>query len=481
MKIGVAMRHAARVREHSRRGDIEEIEIVCQFGGERLFEPTSASTGGRRLGPPDSARECLIFYCVRSTLPLKERDMKAMNRVAGIDVHKYMLAVVAAPQGGDEASWERRKFGTTVAELRHLAAWLRERGVQDVVMESTAAIGARVVGPGAAFPSASGAGAVQPCALRAQDRLRGHDTTHPQMVGRGTAIEFRARSNPTAMAADLPGLGQLAEERTRLHNQIEALLEEGQIKLATLVSDLLGLSGWRILQALAEGRKTAAEMAALADARVRATPEQLRPRWRGIWMRCAARLLRQSLARLELMEAQERVLRQELSAQQQQCQSAIERLCAVPGIQVLAAQKILAAFGARATAFPTAGHLASWVGVCPGREESAGISASQHCPKGHRPLRSLLAQLAWAAVKPRAATFRSFPPMGPQTGRQESRLGGRPQADRNHLGILHEQDTYVECGALALDEASRQRRTPTGPRPPQTGVRGHPHTEPQSA
>jgi len=386
--------------------------------------------------------------------------MKAMNRVAGIDVHKNMLAVVAAPQGADEALWERRKFGTTVAELRHLAAWLQERGVQDVVMESTAAYWRPV------WLGLEGHFRLHLAQAQSNRAPYGRKTDFGdtlRLIRRWWAGELRLSFVPDATQRRwrliCRAMGQLAEERTRLHNQIEALLEEGQIKLTTLVSDLLGLSGWRILQALAQGRQTAVEMAALADARVRATPEQLADALEGNLDEVCRSLLRQALARLELMEEQESVLRQELSAQQQQCQSVIERLCAVPGIQVLAAQKILAALGARATAFPTAGQLASWVGVCPGRNESAGISASQHCPKGHRPLRSLLAQLAWAAVKTKGSYFQEiFRRWIPKLGAKKAVWAVAHKLIRIIWRILHEQDTYVECGALALNEASRQRK-----------------------
>lgn len=386
--------------------------------------------------------------------------MNAMNCVAGIDVHKSMLAVVVAPHGAVEAQWERRKFGTTVAELKHLAAWLQERGVQDVVMESTAAYWRPVwLGLERHFR-------VHLAQAQSNRAPYGRKTDFGdtiRLIRRWWAGELRLSFVPDAIQRRwrliCRAMGQLQEERTRLQNQMEALLEEGQIKLATLVSDLLGVSGRRILQALAEGRKTAAEMAALADARVRATPEQLTAALEGNLDAVCRSLLQQALARWELMEKQEGALRQELSAQQQSWQAVVERLCGVPGIQVLAAQKIIAAVGPRAAAFPTAGHLASWVGVCPGREESAGISASQHCPKGHRPLRSLLAQLAWAAVRTKGSYFQEiFRRWVPRLGANKAVWAVAHKLIRIIWRILHEEDTYVERGALALDETSRQQK-----------------------
>lgn len=385
--------------------------------------------------------------------------MSATNCVAGIDVHKSMLAVVVAPSG-DETLWDRRKFGATVAELKHLAAWLRERGVQDVVMESTATYW-RPVWLGLECHFRLHLAQAQSNRAPYGRKTDFGDTL--RLIRRWRAGELRLSFVPDAAQRSwrllCRALGQLAEERTRLHNQIEALLEEGRIKLATVVSDLLGASGWRILQALAEGRKTAAEMAGLADARVRATPQQLVAALEGDLDGACRTLLRQALERLKLMEDQESALRQELSAQQQPHQAVIERLCGVPGIQVLGAQKILAALGERAAAFPTAGHLASWVGVCPGRQESAGISTSQHCPKGHRPLRSLLAQLAWAAVRTKGSYFQElFRRWVPRMGAGKAVWAVAHKLIRIIWRILHEQDTYVERGALALDEATRQNK-----------------------
>jgi len=165
---------------------------------------------------------------------------------------------------------------------------------------------------------------------------------------------------------------QLRRDVVRLHNQLEALLEEAH-KLSSLVSDLLGVSARRMLKALADGETNPAALAALAHERLRVTPEQLcdalgactelKPVYR--------RLLKMTLAQLQLLEQQISQLGQELATLLHPHQDAVERLAEVPGFAVDSAQQIIAEVGPTAATFPSEKCLSSWVGACPGEEESA--------------------------------------------------------------------------------------------------------------
>jgi transposase len=182
---------------------------------------------------------------------------------------------------------------------------------------------------------------------------------------------------------------------------LEALLEEAHIKLSSLVSDLLGTSGRRMLKALANGETNPAALAALAHYTLRATPEQL----------CDAldacrdlhplhrRLVKSALEDWERIETQITELEREMAALLAPYQDQVERLAEVPGLGVDSAQQIVAEVGATAATFPSAGDLASWVGACPGENESAGVNHSRRSPKGNRPMRRILNQAANAAVK----------------------------------------------------------------------------------
>src|SRR4029077_10186742 len=194
---------------------------------------------------------------------------------------------------------------------------------------------------------------------------------------------------------------QLRCDRVRLQNQLESLLEEAHIKLSSFVSDLLGLSARRMLKALADGETNPTALAALADGRLRATPEQLcdalgactdlQPVYR--------RLLKMALEQLQFLEQQIGQLDQEMASLLNQHQDAVQRLAEVPGLGVDSATQIIAEVGPTAATFPSAKQLSSWVGACPGDDESAGVNYSHRSPKGNRPMRRILNQAANAAVK----------------------------------------------------------------------------------
>ena len=200
---------------------------------------------------------------------------------------------------------------------------------------------------------------------------------------------------------------QLRRDRVRLQNQLEALLEEAHIKLSSLVSDLLGASARRMLQALAEGETNPTALATLADPNLRATPEQLcdalgactdlKPVYR--------RLLKMALEQLQFLEQQISQLDQELATLLHPHQDAVQRLAEVPGLGVDSAQQIIAEVGPTAATFPSGEQLSSWVGACPGDEESAGVNYSHRSPKGNRQMRRLLNQAANAAVKAKGSIF----------------------------------------------------------------------------
>jgi transposase len=157
---------------------------------------------------------------------------------------------------------------------------------------------------------------------------------------------------------------QVTRNQVQLRNRLESLLEEGHIKLSSLVSDLLGASARRMLKALADGETSPVALAALADQRLRATPAQL----------CDAlgacteldpvyrRLLKMMLEELQFLEQQIAKLDQEMASLLRQHQDAVERLAEVPGLGADSAQQIIAEVGAKAATFPAAKNLSSWVG-----------------------------------------------------------------------------------------------------------------------
>ena len=200
---------------------------------------------------------------------------------------------------------------------------------------------------------------------------------------------------------------QVTRSRVQVQNRLECLLEEAHIKLSSLVSDLLGASARRMLQALADGETNPATLATLADQRLRATQDQLRdalgactdlhPVYR--------QLLKLMLEDVRCIDDHIAQLDHAMAGLLSDHQPTVQRLAEVPGLGVDSAQQIIAEVGAAAATFPSSKQLSSWVGACPGEEESAGVSYSHRSPKGNRQMRRLLNQAANAAVKAKGSIF----------------------------------------------------------------------------
>src|SRR5437764_11563358 len=219
------------------------------------------------------------------------RDKDMPYKIAGIDVHKKMLAVVVADIEKDEYEFERVRFGSAPEELRRLCSWLLEEGVEEVVMESTAEYWKPVWGylerfwkPGCQ-PGEEGNGraGVLHLALAQSNRgRRGRKRDFPdaerlvkRLVARELVLSFVPDAEQRLWRTVTRKKYQLRCDRVRLQNQLESLLEEAHIKLSSLVTDLVGGSARRLLKALADGETSPAALATLADERLRATPEQL--------------------------------------------------------------------------------------------------------------------------------------------------------------------------------------------------------------
>src|SRR5246127_5399966 len=306
-------------------------------------------------------------------------------RIAGIDVHKKMLAVVVSDVEVDgEFQFERRMFGSNPEQLRSLAAWLLEQEAEEVVMESTAQYWKPVWEALERYwkplcEKREGArrrsGRLHLAQAESNRGRRGRkrdfadaERLVKRLVARELILSFVPDAEQRLWRTVTRKKYQLRCDRIRLQNQVQSLLEEAHIKLSSLVTDLLGVSARRMLKALADGETNPAALAALADERLRATPEQL----------CDAlgactelnvvyrRLLKMALEELRLIDEQIGELDKEMASLLSEHQDAVQRLAEVPGLGVDSAQQIIAEVGSTS----------SWVGACPGDDESAGVNYS---------------------------------------------------------------------------------------------------------
>jgi len=393
-------------------------------------------------------------------------------------VHKKMLAVVVADvEVEGEYQFERRRYGSNPDQLRLLSEWLIEQQVEEVVMESTAQYWQPVWGALERYWQATsrkreGAGPMSGALHLAQAQSnrgrRGRKRDFPdaerlvkRLVANELILSFVPDAEQRLWRTVTRRKYQLTRAKVRLQNQLEALLEEAHIKLSSLVSDLLGVSARRMLKALAEGETDPSALAAMAHKQLRATQAQLCDALGA----CAEltpiyrRLLKMFLEELQLLDQQISQLDQELATLLSRHQDAVKHLALLPGLGADSAQQIIAEIGAQAATFPSAKQLASWVGACPGDEESAGLSKTHRSPKGNCHMRRILNQAANAAVKSKGTIFEIV------YRRLVSRLGhnqtiGAIAHRLCHLIwiILHRGVAYEERGP-SVNARSKQKRT----------------------
>jgi transposase len=379
-------------------------------------------------------------------------------KIAGIDVHKKVLMVVVIDAATPDEKPERRRFATLPSDLRRLSTWLREQGVEEAVMESTAQYWRSVwleLEPYMRLQLA------QAFSNRAP-RGRKHDFKDAErLVRRLIANELilsfvpggeqRIWRNMTRMKL------QLTRDRVRLQNQMECLLEEMRIKLSLVVSNLLGASGLRILRALAEGETDPNQLARLGDERLRCTEEQLVDALTGRAQPMHREMLALQLQRLQLIDTQIAQLNGLIAQAMKPHQEAVMRLAEVPGLGVDSAQQIIAEVGVQASTFPSAAELTSWVGTCPGKDESAEENHSSRSAKGNKYMRRVLNQAAHAAVKQKGSYFQAvFRRLLPRLGYQSAIWAVAHRLCRVVWKILHEGVRFIDYGIKPDPQAKKR-------------------------
>lgn len=378
----------------------------------------------------------------------------------GVDVHKdSVTACVLWSEAGGKNRQEKRKFGTFTRELLELSDWLRQCSVTHVVMESTGVYWKPVwhVLEGHFELLLANAQHVKAIPGKKTDRrdagwlaellqhglLRG-SFVPPESI-RGLRDLTRYRVN-------------LAQECNRIANRIQKVLEDANIKLASVATDPLGASGRAMLKALAKGEQDAEKLAEMSRGLLRRKIPQLQLAMEGRVTEHHRFLLRELLDDLEFVESKMGKLEKEIVARLQPFQDQVDRLCEVPGIDRVSAWGIISEIGLDMNQFPDADHLASWAGLCPGNWESAGKRQSGRTRKGSTWLRRHLCQSAWAVSTKQknylSALFR--------------RLAGRRGVKRATIAVAHallviayhilkDQAHYRELGADHFDRLHPER------------------------
>jgi transposase len=388
-------------------------------------------------------------------------------KVAGIDIHKKVLMVVVATAAdqvtdaaGEAIEFEIRRFGAGANERKHIASWLRERNVTEVVMESTAQYWKPVWLD--LEPHFGKLHLAQAHSNRAPKGRKNDFGDAKRLARRLLAGELILSFVPDAEQRSwrtiTRGKHQLVRERVRLHSQLESLLEESRIKLSSVISDLLGVSGRRILEAMAKGETDPGRLAELGEASLECSKQELADALNGVLEPIHRQLLKLFLKRLELLDEQIGELDQLAATALNRHQEAVIRIADVPGFGVDSAQQLIAEMGVDAGTFPSAGQFTSWAGVCPGSNQSAEQNHSSRSAKGNRFVRRILTQAAQAAVKTKGSYFQSlFRRLLPRL-----HYNGAIWAVAHRLGrlvwkILHDGICYLEKGEETNPKAKKRR------------------------
>lgn len=320
---------------------------------------------------------------------------------AGLDVHKKHVAVCvlqSGPQG--QVQKQARQYRTMTAALEQLGAWLTDLGVTHVAMESTGVYWKPVFN---VLEDLVEVWVVHP---RESKQVPGRktDVTDAEWIAKLMRHGLMRRSFiPEVAQRDLRDLTRyrtrLTGERSAAVNRLHKLMEDANIKLSAVASDIQGVSANLMLEALIAGETDAHQLADLAKGRLRSKIPELeealvghtRPHHRYMW--------REILLHLDSLNERLAAVNQRIAECTAPHAEIIERLDTIPGVNRYIAEVILAEIGPDVTPFPTAKHLASWACLCPGNNISANKRRSGKTRKGQKWLRAALVQAAWAASR----------------------------------------------------------------------------------
>lgn len=388
------------------------------------------------------------------------------DKVAGLDVHKkVVVAAIIVKQ--EDGSWleEKRTFGTMTADLLALSDWLLLHGVTHVGMESSGEYWKPV------FNILENNFEVMVVNAQHISKVPGRKTDQSDAQWIAELLQYGLLK-----ASFIPPLGQrelreltryrssFVRERATLVNRVQKVLESANIKLASVATDVMGVSGRAMLAALIAGEATPEQMAELAKGRMREKRDELVKALQGRVKAHHRFVLTELLCQIDSIEETIARFDQEIETYCRPFEEAVELLDTIPGVGRQAAEIIVSEMGNDMSRFPSADHLASWAGVAPGNNESAGKRRSGRTNKGNQALRAALNQAAHAAARTKN-TYLSA---------QYHRLAGRRGAKKAMVALAHSilviayhlidrNEPYKELGGDYFDkrnvEATAKRLT----------------------
>lgn len=328
---------------------------------------------------------------------------KVNPRCAGLDVHKDSVWACARVDHGKSVE----KFGTTTRELLRLGDWLAGLGVTVVAMESTGVFWKPV------WNLLEGRFGLMLVNARHVKQVPGRKTDVKdcdwiaQLLEHGLLKASFVPDRPQRELRDLTRQRtQLLRDRARVVNRVQKVLEDANIKLASVATDITGKSGRAILDALAEGKLSPGQMAELVHKKMEAKKPLLREALAGKVTDHHRFMLRSLLGQIDHLDAMVESFDERVEGVMGPLgREAVKRLDEVPGFDVRTGQNVIAEIGTDMSRFPSPRHLASWAGLCPGNDESAGKRRSGRTRKANRWLKGALTQAAWGASRTRRSYY----------------------------------------------------------------------------
>jgi transposase len=391
------------------------------------------------------------------------------ERCCGIDVHKMtVVACVIVPGTDGRPAKETRTFDTLTGDLEALAGWLEAQGVTHVAMESTGVYWKPV------FNLLDGRLNVLVVNAEHLKKIAGRKTDVQDAEWISDLLRhglLKGSFIPSALQRELRDLtryrSRLSDERKNEVNRLQKVLEDANIKLASVASDVtpaptaeqvrVGVSGRAILDELVKGHGDPAQLAQLARGRLRVKQDLLQKALVGNLRPHHRFLLAQQLSHIDFLDEAIDRLDTQIAEQMRPFQAALDRWDSLPGINRRLAEIIVAEVGADLKPFEDAEHLASWSGMCPGNKASAGKRLSGKTRKGSKWLRRALVEAAHGAARTKNKYYQAlYHRLVPRRGKQRALVAVGHSLLVTGYYLITRQQTYHDLGANYFDERDRE-------------------------
>jgi transposase len=391
------------------------------------------------------------------------RDEVLYVRAAGVDVGKrFVMACVRTPDPHKTGRWltETERFDTTTPAIRNLTAWLADRQVEVVALEATSDYWRAVYYP--LQDAGLNLMLVNPSHLRGI-KGRKTDATDAAFLARAAASGMVLASFvPDRAIRELRELtrrrAEVRADRGREIQRLEKELEDSGLKLTSVLSDVIGVSSRRILTALIEGERDPATLADLAVSGARAKIGALTDALEGTFTNHHAFMTRHFLDQIDHLATLVDQLDARIAGLLRDHDQDLTNLDSIPGIGRTAAEIIIAETGGDMAPFATAGHLASWIGVCPGVNESAGVNKSGHTRHGNAHLKRVLGTAAMAAIRRKDSYYAVYyRRVAARRGRQRALVAVMHKLVIAIWHVLHDNVAHRDLGADYFARRDPQR------------------------